>query len=145
MYVVCVLFVCWYVFFFFKHKTAYEMRISDWSSDVCSSDLGWKIKLVEQGKSVGRIKTGIIVADDDIVRAHPIDEELARGGFMDQIVEIDLGEIFAQLLLCIVVRIELGKWLDPNELLWEEAADRPDADVKHGNGIERASSTDERR
>src|SRR3546814_18646637 len=31
MYVVC--------FFFFKQKTAYEMRISDWSSDVCSSDL----------------------------------------------------------------------------------------------------------
>src|SRR3546814_5200313 len=26
--------------FFFKQKTAYEMRISDWSSDVCSSDLG---------------------------------------------------------------------------------------------------------
>src|SRR3546814_1355651 len=30
--------VCW-VIFFFKQKTAYEMRISDWSSDVCSSDL----------------------------------------------------------------------------------------------------------
>src|SRR3546814_21144731 len=29
---------CFY-FFFFKQKTAYEMRISDWSSDVCSSDL----------------------------------------------------------------------------------------------------------
>src|SRR3546814_3338895 len=31
----------WYcsLFFFFKQKTAYEMRISDWSSDVCSSDL----------------------------------------------------------------------------------------------------------
>src|SRR3546814_12628771 len=29
------------VFFFFKQKTAYEMRISDWSSDVCSSDLDW--------------------------------------------------------------------------------------------------------
>src|SRR3546814_16177351 len=28
------------IFFFFKKKTAYEMRISDWSSDVCSSDLG---------------------------------------------------------------------------------------------------------
>src|SRR3546814_1884186 len=27
--------------FFFKQKTAYEMRISDWSSDVCSSDLPW--------------------------------------------------------------------------------------------------------
>src|SRR3546814_5092529 len=32
---VCLLFVV----FFFKQKTAYEMRISDWSSDVCSSDL----------------------------------------------------------------------------------------------------------
>src|SRR3546814_5426753 len=29
-----------YFCFFFKQKTAYEMRISDWSSDVCSSDLG---------------------------------------------------------------------------------------------------------
>src|SRR3546814_1022105 len=28
-----------YFFVFFKQKTAYEMRISDWSSDVCSSDL----------------------------------------------------------------------------------------------------------
>src|SRR3546814_5446958 len=27
------------IFFFFKQRTAYEMRISDWSSDVCSSDL----------------------------------------------------------------------------------------------------------
>src|SRR3546814_9290481 len=37
--VVFVLFISMYVFFF-KQKTAYEMRISDWSSDVCSSDLG---------------------------------------------------------------------------------------------------------
>src|SRR3546814_8463629 len=40
----CCLFYCLYIilsffFFFFKQKTAYEMRISDWSSDVCSSDL----------------------------------------------------------------------------------------------------------
>src|SRR3546814_7651689 len=33
------LFLFWFCFFFFKQKTAYEMRISDWSSDVCSSDL----------------------------------------------------------------------------------------------------------
>src|SRR3546814_2934450 len=34
-------FLCLFIFFifFFKQKTAYEMRISDWSSDVCSSDL----------------------------------------------------------------------------------------------------------
>src|SRR3546814_4272518 len=31
--------LCVRLFFFFKQKTAYEMRISDWSSDVCSSDL----------------------------------------------------------------------------------------------------------
>src|SRR3546814_15691413 len=33
------MFCCSCLFFFFKQKTAYEMRISDWSSDVCSSDL----------------------------------------------------------------------------------------------------------
>src|SRR3546814_6257797 len=38
MSMIVVLCVC-FLFFFFKQKTAYEMRISDWSSDVCSSDL----------------------------------------------------------------------------------------------------------
>src|SRR3546814_2453207 len=41
MMVFCVGFDC--LFFFFKQKTAYEMRISDWSSDVCSSDLSWSL------------------------------------------------------------------------------------------------------
>src|SRR3546814_5719993 len=36
------------LFFFFKQKTAYEMRISDWSSDVCSSDLCCPINTVDQ-------------------------------------------------------------------------------------------------
>src|SRR3546814_5185319 len=45
------LFSCFLLFCFFKQKTAYEMRISDWSSDVCSSDLeakalGTKVVLV---------------------------------------------------------------------------------------------------
>src|SRR3546814_8160713 len=35
----CCQFCCFHCCFFFKQKTAYEMRISDWSSDVCSSDL----------------------------------------------------------------------------------------------------------
>src|SRR3546814_10611906 len=42
-------------FFFFKQKTAYEMRISDWSSDVCSSDLPMPImaaRLYDKGKLV---------------------------------------------------------------------------------------------
>src|SRR3546814_8493181 len=44
---VCVL------FFFFKQKTAYEMRISDWSSDVCSSDLRVGTALDELSRRVG--------------------------------------------------------------------------------------------
>src|SRR3546814_3684270 len=42
----CVLSMC--LFVFFKQRTAYEMRISDWSSDVCSSDLG---NAIDQGKT----------------------------------------------------------------------------------------------
>src|SRR3546814_3475956 len=39
IYMLVINYVDTYYFFFFKQKTAYEMRISDWSSDVCSSDL----------------------------------------------------------------------------------------------------------
>src|SRR3546814_8785143 len=41
--------LCVLLFFFFKQKTAYEMRISDWSSDVCSSDLPAKVFLGDVG------------------------------------------------------------------------------------------------
>src|SRR3546814_9295105 len=41
VYFCCVCSLLFVLFFFFKQKTAYEMRISDWSSDVCSSDLMW--------------------------------------------------------------------------------------------------------
>src|SRR3546814_2066278 len=61
--------VCFFCFFFFKQKTAYEMRISDWSSDVCSSDLRcppWSARgCRELGKprsrpaSAGRPQTGL--------------------------------------------------------------------------------------
>src|SRR3546814_11992236 len=56
------------LFFFFKQKTAYEMRINDWSSDVCSSDLlghVWLhvllalegvVELAPGGKRVGRLR-----------------------------------------------------------------------------------------
>src|SRR3546814_16185919 len=45
-------------FFFFKQKTAYEMRISDWSSDVCSSDL----HLVELGPGRGTLMRDVMRA-----------------------------------------------------------------------------------
>src|SRR3546814_2744009 len=45
--IVCVFFFC------FKQKTAYEMRISDWSSDVCSSDLSRTAGIIESLKQDG--------------------------------------------------------------------------------------------
>src|SRR3546814_9296242 len=47
-----------FIFFFVKQKTAYEMRISDWSSDVCSSDLagcgGWTQAIASAGAMIAR-------------------------------------------------------------------------------------------
>src|SRR3546814_2069463 len=48
------MYVRWSVFFFFfKQKTAYEMRISDWSSDVCSSDLSGSHERNPSARDVG--------------------------------------------------------------------------------------------
>src|SRR3546814_5756131 len=52
-YLLCNYFLLLSVFFFFKQKTAYEMRISDWSSDVCSSDL--RRQGVESGGVTGAL------------------------------------------------------------------------------------------
>src|SRR3546814_1198795 len=48
--------VVWTIFFFFKQKTAYEMRISDWSSDVCSSDL--RRAALRLGREIGAQDVG---------------------------------------------------------------------------------------
>src|SRR3546814_2307291 len=54
-------------FFFFKQKTAYEMRISDWSSDVCSSDL-----------PAGDDDAMFAPADAECVRRSVVDDECTR-------------------------------------------------------------------
>src|SRR3546814_12838023 len=55
----CLVLLCFF-FFFFKQKTAYEMRISDWSSDVCSSDLRPRLDVGDAGVALvaqrGRLK-----------------------------------------------------------------------------------------
>src|SRR3546814_2425366 len=60
------------MFFFFKQKTAYDMRISDWSSDVCSSDLARLVVLaltVPNGY-VGVVRSGTSVqAYDQLINA----------------------------------------------------------------------------
>src|SRR3546814_19791847 len=43
-------------FFFFKQKTAYELRISDWSSDVCSSDLARAAESVPRAGDAARVR-----------------------------------------------------------------------------------------
>src|SRR3546814_14688818 len=46
-------------FFFFKQKTAYEMRISDWSSDVCSSDLDAEIRTFQSGDRIANLRIAV--------------------------------------------------------------------------------------
>src|SRR3546814_13158070 len=57
-----------FFFFFFKQKTAYEMRISDWSSDVCSSDLAANVARQEPaaGKPRAGVDGGIAIAKKHI-------------------------------------------------------------------------------
>src|SRR3546814_7893341 len=81
----------WCVFVFFKQKTAYEMRISDWSSDVCSSDLALRFAqdrgFAHAGLSgehdAGRAFLGIVMRDiddrlDRVPRFFEIDPEGGR-------------------------------------------------------------------
>src|SRR3546814_4399241 len=75
------------LFFFFKQKTAYEMRISDWSSDVCSSDLvdqraennlSAKSRGIAEGQRMAlRILLERITLRDDHDRLPEIDDKLA--------------------------------------------------------------------
>src|SRR3546814_2222099 len=59
-------------FFFFKQKTAYEMRISDWSSDVCSSDLGEDAGQVGPGTRLGEELAPELVAAQDLGDPGPL-------------------------------------------------------------------------
>src|SRR3546814_10899932 len=58
------------MFFFFKQKTAYEMRISDWSSDVCSSDLAESDDIIE--RIVGSQRLDVLeLVEDEIILGLP--------------------------------------------------------------------------
>src|SRR3546814_20398067 len=68
-------FFCVFFFFFFKQKTAYEMRISDWSSDVCSSDLTPKRDPVELRAQTRPLRDAIAKLDKQIAK---LQSELAQ-------------------------------------------------------------------
>src|SRR5213594_3834859 len=65
-------FFFFFVFFFFKQKTAYEISVRDWSSDVCSSDLG-TLGLLDAARraAVGRVvyvsTGGAVYGDTDVL------------------------------------------------------------------------------
>src|SRR3546814_16138215 len=96
-----------FFFFFFKQKTAYEMRISDWSSDVCSSDLQhnggrWTLKNPWHPLFLNELTT--IYPDAQLVMTHrdPVDVvgsacsllRLVRPMFSDK---VDMKDIAAKL------------------------------------------------
>src|SRR3546814_16318974 len=88
------------MFFFFKQKTAYEMRISDWSSDVCSSDLpGLGARHRQPAHVVGPfaadraievIERAVVIDDRRLVRVFLVDR--SRRADIDQHL-VDLPEI----------------------------------------------------
>src|SRR3546814_16422908 len=53
---------CMFVFCFFKQKTAYEMRSSDWSSDVCSSDLHVEVRIERELRAAHRLPQPHVIA-----------------------------------------------------------------------------------
>src|SRR3546814_17617792 len=63
------------LFFFFKQKTAYEMRISDWSSDVCSSDL--LRELPGRSNSMGKVK--FLFPNDEGIYLHDTPDRALLG------------------------------------------------------------------
>src|SRR3546814_11122066 len=63
-------------FLFFKQKPAYEMRISDWSSDVCSSDLRPVHGAVRQPEPCRYVRRG----DDPVARHVPVPHGVAAAG-----------------------------------------------------------------
>src|SRR3546814_17126404 len=78
-------------FFFFKQKTAYEMRISDWSSDVCSSDL---IEVAEGDRRVAALTV------------QRIDETITDGVARQVAIGPGIGEL--ALIRCLALRIGIA-------------------------------------
>src|SRR3546814_2050834 len=81
-------------FFFFKQKTAYEMRISDWSSDVCSSDLlkeHWKLVALGLALLVAIAFIVVSVISDSSDAAWP--KQKTGGPIVEQgVVDVDLSD-----------------------------------------------------
>src|SRR3546814_7882369 len=81
-------------FFLFKQKTAYEMRISDWSSDVCSSDLPMRPAKYFSVPHLRRVSIVDVVTDDD---APDWDVFLQGPGNTDKDLRVESAELLIRL------------------------------------------------
>src|SRR3546814_8640972 len=79
-----------FIFFFCKQKTAYEMRISDWSSDVCSSDLRLVDDVADLGHRLLEHAMGRRIGDHDGCKLRAV-----LGDLRLQVVDIDIPRIVA--------------------------------------------------
>src|SRR3546814_19263222 len=81
------------LFVFFKQKTAYELRISDWSSDVCSSDLQFQHNVHAVGQESCRISNQVGWKIDLLVRflVHE-NQHVAFGGKILKIIGLETNE-----------------------------------------------------
>src|SRR3546814_12781095 len=84
--------------FFFRQKTAYEMRISDWSSDVCSSDLRIRLRVINGSAMtffnfrIPGVPLTVIQADGQDVRDFEVDElQIGVAATYDLVVEPGAG------------------------------------------------------
>src|SRR3546814_2083180 len=100
--------------FFFKQKTAYEMRISDWSSDVCSSDLLRRGGVLRPGVAARRPAHAAGADRADI--AEDILEEAA---------------VAAEGRRLVAFRIDLAHQFEPGSVDGRDIAGRIEADAQH--------------
>src|SRR3546814_1427721 len=93
--------------FFFKQKTAYEMRISDWSSDVCSSDLGARspkpgidffpltVNYQEKTFAAGKIPGGFFKRE-----GRPTEKEVLTSRLIDRPIRPQIGRASCRERVC---------------------------------------------
>src|SRR3546814_10230525 len=92
--------------FFFKQKTAYEMRISDWSSDVCSSDLreqGQPAGHAEFLRQHGEDEIGLLLGQEVQMALRAVQEPLAEhaaGAQRDLRLEDEIGRASCRERVC---------------------------------------------
>src|SRR3546814_4224542 len=112
-----VLSICF--FFFFKQKTAYEMRISDWSSDVCSSDLRNPPETAAPRRAPAQEQTAVAVRADPPNQTQPSSLPIhmvpPQGRSAKRAIELNLhilGQAFENLRHQALVKVILHVMLD---------------------------------